>query len=299
MNALTTARAGASLEPATMAEAMRFADILANSTMVPKDFQGKPGNVLVAIAWGKEIGLGSLQSLQSIAVINNRPSLWGDAALALVRGHPACAGVREGTDGEGDARHGWCEVTRRGEQPQRRTFSVADAKKAGLWGKSGPWQQYPDRMLQLRARGFAIRDVFPDALRGVVLAEEAQDEPEAPRFVENTATDPLKGVVPFTAGYVDAAGKRHAARDVATWSADWLKRIGAAEKAGRLGDLQQAWDRNGEEIRAVADHDADAAATVDAALRMALPQQPAEQAPADLADDFPGTASNRDGTERE
>lgn len=293
MNALTTARAGGSLEPANMGEAMRFADILANSTMVPKDFQGKPGNVLVAIAWGKEIGLGSLQALQGIAVINNRPTLWGDAALALVRGHPACAGVREGTDGDGDARHGWCEVTRRGEQPQRRTFSVADAKKAGLWGKSGPWQQYPDRMLQLRARGFALRDVFPDALRGVVLTEEAQDEPEAPRFVENTATDPLKGIAPFVPEYIDAAGKAHKARDVATWATDWIKRIGAAEKAGRFDDLRAAQERNHGPMLAVAEHDPDTAAKVDAALRLVL-DQPGSESQSD--DAFPGAASNRDGT---
>lgn len=190
MSALTTQRGATSLAPTNMAEAIRFSEMLAHSDMVPKDFKGKPANVMVAIQWGYEVGLGPLQALQNIAVINGRPSIWGDAALALVRGHPACASVREGVDGDGDARHGWCEVTRRGEEPQRRTFSVADAKKAGLWGKQGPWQQYPDRMLQLRARGFAIRDVFPDALRGVITAEEAQDMPEErpePREVPNLA----------------------------------------------------------------------------------------------------------------
>jgi hypothetical protein len=176
MNAITT-RVGNALAPSTYSEARDFAAMLANSDMVPASYKGKPGNVLIAMAWGAEIGLGPLQAIQNIAVINGRPSVWGDAALALVRGHPACQAVREGVDGEGEARHGWCEVTRRGDQPQRRTFSVADAKKASLWGKSGPWQQYPDRMLQLRARGFAIRDVFPDALRGVITVEEAQDMP--------------------------------------------------------------------------------------------------------------------------
>ncbi len=287
MNALTTSTSRSSLEPTTLAEAMRFADLLAQSSMVPDAFRDKPANVLLAIAWGKEIGLGALQALQNIAVIKGRPTLWGDAALALVRGHPSCAGVREGVDGEGDDMHGWCEVVRRGEAPQRRTFSVADAKKANLWTKSGPWSEYPKRMLQLRARGFAIRDVFPDALRGVVLAEEAQDEPEAPRFVENTATDPLKGIVPFVPEYVDATGKAHKARDIATWKSDWIKRIGAAEKSNRLPDLQSAWDRNADAIRAVAESDAEAAATVDAALRMALsPKQP--------EDDFPGEVTPRE-----
>ena len=99
--------------------------------------------------------------------------------LALVLSHPACEYVRDGVDGDGDARYGWCEAKRRGSPAIKRTFSVADAKRAGLWGKSGPWQQYPDRMLQMRARGFALRDAFPDALRGLISQEEAQDMPPA------------------------------------------------------------------------------------------------------------------------
>ena len=190
MNALTTTRGGGlSLAPSNMSEAMQLAEMLAGSTLVPKDYQRNPSNIMVAIIWGSEIGLAPLQALQNVSVINGRPSIWGDAALALVRGHPACVSVREGVDGEGDARTGWCEVTRRGEEPQRRTFSVDDAKKAGLWGKQGPWQQYPARMLQLRARGFALRDVFPDALRGVITTEEARDTPPEPRDVTASVVD--------------------------------------------------------------------------------------------------------------
>ena len=190
MNALTTTRGGGlSLAPSNMSEAMQLAEMLAASTLVPKDYQRNPSNIMVAIIWGSEIGLAPLQALQNVSVINGRPSIWGDAALALVRGHPACVSVREGVDGEGDARTGWCEVTRRGEEPQRRTFSVDDAKKAGLWGKQGPWQQYPARMLQLRARGFALRDVFPDALRGVITTEEARDTPPEPRDVTASVVD--------------------------------------------------------------------------------------------------------------
>jgi len=188
MTALTTTKAR-SMAPATVAEAMQLSDMLARSAMVPAAYRSKPQDVFVAVMWGAEVGLGPLQALNGVSVINGKPALWGDAALALVRGHPACAGIREGVEGEGDARYGFCEVTRRGQAPERRTFSVTDAKKAGLWGKAGPWQQYPDRMLQMRARGFAIRDVFPDALRGVITAEEAQDYPEV-RDVPNYAEPP-------------------------------------------------------------------------------------------------------------
>jgi hypothetical protein len=121
-----------------------------------------------------------MQALQNIAVINGRPSIWGDAALALVRGSAVCDDVIETIDGSGDQRTATCVAKRVGKEPVPRTFSVADAKKANLWGKAGPWQQYPDRMLQQRARGFALRDAFPDVLRGVITAEEAQDIPRDP-----------------------------------------------------------------------------------------------------------------------
>ena len=178
MNAIVQANSRTMLEPRTFEEAMRFAGMLAKSTMVPKDFQNRPENVLVAVQWGREIGLGPLQALQNIAVINGRPSVWGDAMLALVRGSGLSASIKETIEGEGDAAVATCRVQRRDDPNEIvGTFSVADAKKAGLWGKAGPWQQYPRRMLQLRARGFALRDGFPDVLRGVISAEEAADMP--------------------------------------------------------------------------------------------------------------------------
>lgn len=169
---------------ASFDDAFRFATMVAASDFAPKDFRGKPESCLLAIQHGSEVGLSPMQSLQSIACINGRPSVWGDAALALVMGSPVCEYVRERVDGEGDAMVATCEAKRRG-YPQATTvhFSVVDAKKAGLWGKSGPWTQYPKRMLQLRARGFALRDAFPDVLKGLVTAEEAQDYPTQPEPV--------------------------------------------------------------------------------------------------------------------
>lgn len=179
----------------TMDEALRFGKMLAASQFAPKDFQGKPESCILAIQHGAEIGLGPMQSIQSVAVINGRPSIWGDAALALVMASPVCEYVRERIDGDGDQAAATCEAKRRGYPAATVTrFTVADAKKAGLWGKSGPWTQYSRRMLQLRARGFALRDAFPDVLKGLVTAEEAQDyptdaaapaapqKPEAPRL---------------------------------------------------------------------------------------------------------------------
>jgi hypothetical protein len=165
-------------------DAFRFSKMVAASEFAPKDFKGKPESCLLAIQHGSEVGLSPMQSLQSIAVINGRPTIWGDSALALVQACPVCEYVREYMEGEGDNLTAVCEAKRQGyPAPTTVRFSVADAKKAGLWGKTGPWTQYPSRMLQLRARGFALRNAFADALRGLVTAEEAQDYPTQPEPV--------------------------------------------------------------------------------------------------------------------
>jgi len=163
------------LSPQTFEQALTFSDILADSDLVPKDFKGKPGNCLIAMQWGAELGLKPLQALQNIAIINGRPALWGDAVIALVRNSALCEYVTESDDG-GTA---VCRVKRRGESEEVRTFSMDDAKVANLLGKAGPWTQYPKRMRQMRARAFALRDVFPDVLRGMAIAEEVMDIPAA------------------------------------------------------------------------------------------------------------------------
>lgn len=171
MNEIAVGGGSFDLSPKSLEEAMKLAELLSDSTIVPKDYQGRPGNVLVAVQWGMEIGLKPMQAMQNIAVINGRPSLWGDAMLALVRSSPLCEYVYESDDGETAT----CRVKRVGEDEQVRTFGMEDAKTAGLTGKAGPWSQYPKRMRQMRARGFALRDVFPDVLKGMASAEEVRD----------------------------------------------------------------------------------------------------------------------------
>jgi hypothetical protein len=171
------------LTPTNFAEAMQFADVLAKSTMVPREYQRQPANILLAVQWGAELGLGPLQAINSIAIINGKPSVYGDAMLALVKGSPLCEDVIEAIKGEGDLATAVCEARRKGSEPVVRAFSVADAKKAGLWDKTGPWKQYPLRMLAMRARGFALRDAFPDVLRGIISVEEARDIPREPKDI--------------------------------------------------------------------------------------------------------------------
>jgi len=188
------------LMPSSIDDAFRFAQALARSSLVPKNYQGKPDDLLVAMELGAELGLAPMAAIQTIAVINGRPTIYGDGLLAVIVASPlyvdhaeyyAVGGIRRdalaGADLV-DTTAAICAFWRRGRpDPTIREFSIADAKRAGLWGKDGPWQTYPARMLRMRARSWAIRDTFPDLLRGLRAAEEVIDEPAdetpAPRRV--------------------------------------------------------------------------------------------------------------------
>ena len=169
------------IAPSELDAAMMFCRELASAQheIIPASYRGKPGAILAAIQHGAELGLKPMQSLSAIAVIKGKPTIYGDSMMALCRKHPECEDIEETIDNPGtDKAVARCIVHRKGCKPAERTFSVADAKRAGLWGNKGPWSSYPDRMLQMRARGFALRDVFADALAGFITTEEAQDYPE-------------------------------------------------------------------------------------------------------------------------
>ena len=184
--------------PSNMSEAMQFAEMMASSAFVPKQFQGKPADILVACQWASEVGLAPFAAMQNMAVINGKPSLYGDGMMALITGHPEYVSHKEWREGD----EAFCTIVRMrfGEKVETtRSFSLADAKQAGLLGK-GPWRQYQKRMLQMRARGFAARDSFPDALSGVIIKEEAMDYPTG----SNQPRDITDQVVEVPANPLDA-----------------------------------------------------------------------------------------------
>jgi hypothetical protein len=182
--------------PQSIDEAFRLSEALSKAgDMVPKAFQGRPMEVMAAVMRGMEVGLAPMQALASICVINGRAALWGDALPALMQ----CAGhhVDVVIEGDGDKMVAIATLTR-GDTKRSyvRRFSMADAKRAGLAAKPGPWQQYPARMLSNRARAFAIRDGAADALMGLTVSDEISDYgPDRARDVTPRPTPGRGGVV--------------------------------------------------------------------------------------------------------
>jgi hypothetical protein len=178
-------RAGLQLQ--SLDDLWRFSTFVSKSGLAPKGIQTQEA-IFVAVQMGLEVGLSPMAALQNIAVINGRPSIWGDAQLAVVRATGELELFEEWFEQKGqrlsrnpatytDDTQAVVRIKRRGYEPSEVGFSVADAKKADLWDKPGPWKQYPFRMLKFRARSFALRDAFGDALKGLRSVEEAQDDP--------------------------------------------------------------------------------------------------------------------------
>ena len=155
--------------------AIKASEMIATSSFCPSIFKNKPGDVLCAIQYGMEIGYSPMQAIQSIAVINGKPSVYGDGLMALCQSFAECEDIQETFDQA--TMTATCVVKRKGRSDVMHVWNPEKATKAGLWKKTGPWTQYPERMLQMRARGFALRDAFADRLKGIITAEEARDYP--------------------------------------------------------------------------------------------------------------------------
>lgn len=183
-----------------MQDCLRFAEVAVASGILSPAFMKAPDPIaaaFVAIQLGAEVGLSPMASLQNIAVINGRPGLFGPAMLAVVEASGLMENFEEWIEGEGDKMVAYCKVKRFGRPERVTAFSWADAVKARLPGKQGPWTEYPKRMMQARARGFALKDVFPDVLAGLAnTVEELQDIPAEPRDVTPTAVIPPKQSLP-------------------------------------------------------------------------------------------------------
>lgn len=173
----------AAIVPANWQEITAIAGAICRARMAPKSYCDRDGNpfpdkVAVAIMHGMEVGLTPMASLQSLAVINGMPGLYGDGLMAVVRASGQLEDLQEGleVDDQGKPTIAWCKVKRKGEASwKERTLTYVECQRAGWTNKDGPWKLTPGRMMTVRVRGWLLRDMFADVLRGLHSAEELQD----------------------------------------------------------------------------------------------------------------------------
>lgn len=158
--------------------AKRVAHTLAQSNIVPEPYRGRPNDVFVAINMGAELGMEPFQAIQSIAVIEGKPCLYGDGLIGVVRASPKCLWIEETISTDGKI--ATCRTQRDGDpNPVEQSYSMDDAIQAGIHNKFN-WKKHPKRMLQMRARAYCLRDAYPDLLKGLGVVEERQDHENTP-----------------------------------------------------------------------------------------------------------------------
>jgi hypothetical protein len=158
--------------------AKRIAHTLAQSNLVPDAYRGRPNDCFVAINMGAELGMEPFQAIQSIAVIDGKPCLYGDGLIGVVRASSKCEWIQETISEDGLT--ATCTTQRKGDpKPISASYSMDNAVQAGIHTKFN-WQKHPTRMLQMRARSYCLRDAYPDLLKGLGMVEEMQDHDDTP-----------------------------------------------------------------------------------------------------------------------
>ena len=197
-------RGPAALQLRSLEDMLRFAEQVVKAKLcAPAD---SAAMVAMKLQAGAELGFSPIQALSVMTAINGRVGIMGVGALARLRSSGLLGGpIKMGIDGEGEKRYGWIETYRKGDtEPIHTSFTVQEAKRAGLWGKQGPWTAYPDDMLEWRAVGRHCKRHWSDVLLGVDIAETIDVTPLTvlPERVE-AGPDPLLKALPETTIPVD------------------------------------------------------------------------------------------------
>ncbi|MDW8258023.1 MAG: hypothetical protein RML32_01110, partial [Gammaproteobacteria bacterium] len=156
----------------------RLARLLVGSVFVPKDWNDKApadqekavANTVGAILVAMSLGVPIIQGIRSISIIHGRPCMTAELMLAICMRQPDFEGIREWIEGSGEDAVAHCEIRRAKFGAIRRSFSMRDARRAGLADRD-TWRKYPQRMLRARALAWACRDIYADVLCGLISAE--------------------------------------------------------------------------------------------------------------------------------
>jgi hypothetical protein len=117
---------------------------------------------------GYELGFSLSASFEFIQVIQGKPTLKPIGHLALILNNPELDGIN--IDEKPDS----CTVTmkRKNGVEYTTTFTLDDAKRAGLVKPDSGWEKYPANMLRWRTIGYCADVVFPDVGAGMKRSDE-------------------------------------------------------------------------------------------------------------------------------
>lgn len=173
--------------PEVMNGAMQVAKQIAQSTIIPRALQGKPGDVLVVLLTGREFGLQPMQAMRSLHVVDGKPVMAADLMVGLCLGRREVCEYFVLVESTGD--RATYKTKRVGTQEVVLTWTLKQAQQAGVTGKDN-WKKYPDAMLRARCASALARAVYPDLMAGTYDPDEL-DVSTAPPMVERAPSSPI------------------------------------------------------------------------------------------------------------
>lgn len=212
------------------------AGVLVKTGFLPQSIK-TPEQAMAIMLTGKELGIPPMQALRGVNVIQGTPAIKPELMLALcvkrIPGFTYSFGECSDTSAT--------FVCKRPEmtEPYTSTFDLDDAKRAGLLGKQGPWQQYPGNMLRWRAVGNALHIVAPDVLVGIYTPDElgAETTPEG-----DLVSAPVVTLTPTDSAPIDATDAVLVAPTAGIISAQWSRKIHAMAREA-FGDGDEAKEK--------------------------------------------------------
>lgn len=164
------------LEPTSLPQALQLANRLHESRLYGKKFQSIDA-ILAIIIRGRELGWGALASLDAFHSYEGRPMLQAHAIVSLAKKHEDCEYF---TCIETTAERCTYETKhRRNPNPTRLTYTLAQAKNAGLLRGGGNWEKRPDEMIRKTCAVQLTRIEYPEAAMGLYSIEELGTEEAA------------------------------------------------------------------------------------------------------------------------
>lgn len=154
----------------TLADRIYYAQTLAKSGLLPKQYRKQPENILYAIEYGRALGLDPINAMNSVHVIEGKPSPSSGLISAMVRkaGHRLRVRVQREPELVAVAQ------IIRSDDPDftfEARWDMNRARQAGVAGKQ-VWKAYPEAMLKARAITEVAREACEEALLGFAYTPE-------------------------------------------------------------------------------------------------------------------------------
>lgn len=180
--------------------ALRMADCLSKSTVVPKDYQNNTGNCMIAIEMASRINTSPMMVMQNLYIVNGRPAWSSQWIIAMINSSRRYKTELQFTFGNDKADGGlscqaWAEDYA-GHKVVGPKITMNMANDEGWTQKNGSkWKTMPQVMIQYRAASFFGRMNCPDMIMGIYSQEEVADMVDLEETGFGLIVDPDSGEV--------------------------------------------------------------------------------------------------------